>query len=118
MPAKVIAPGQNRDEARRRLIRALEDTTVFGVTTNRHFLSRIIADDTFGAGEATTAFLQQAFKDHPSLAPQALSIRELALSACALSLNSTGQEGWSNAPASIIPTKIGRASCRDREYSA
>ncbi len=55
MLAKVIAwGGQNRDEARRRLIRALEDTTVFGVTTNRHFLSRIIADDTFGAGEATT----------------------------------------------------------------
>src|SRR5690606_25524538 len=75
MLAKVIAWGQNRDEARRRLIRALEDTTVFGVTTNRHFLSRIIADDTFGAGEATTAFLQQAFKDDPSLAPQALSIR-------------------------------------------
>ncbi|HLT12522.1 MAG TPA: acetyl/propionyl/methylcrotonyl-CoA carboxylase subunit alpha [Marinobacter sp.] len=106
MLAKVIAWGQNRDEARRRLIRALEDTTVFGVTTNRHFLSRIIADDTFGAGEATTAFLQQAFKDDPSLAPQTLSIRELALSACALSLNSTGQEGWSNAPASIIPMKL------------
>ena len=88
MLAKVIAWGQNRDEARRRLIRALEDTTVFGVTTNRHFLSRIIADDTFGAGEATTAFLQQAFKDDPSLAPQPLSIRELALSACALSLGS------------------------------
>ena len=106
MLAKVIAWGQNRDEARRRLIRALEDTTVFGVTTNRHFLSRIIADDTFGAGEATTAFLQQAFKDDPSLAPQALSIRELALSACALSLNSAGQEGWSNAPATVIPMKL------------
>ena len=106
MLAKVIAWGQNRDEARRRLIRALEDTTVFGVTTNRHFLSRIIADDTFGAGEATTAFLQQAFKDDPSLAPQALSIRELALSASALSLNSTGQEGWSNAPATVMPMAL------------
>ena len=106
MLAKVIAWGQNRDEARRRLIRALEDTTVFGVTTNRHFLSRIIADDTFGAGEATTAFLQQAFKDDPSLSPQPLTIRELALSACALSLSGSGQEGWSNAPATVIPMKL------------
>ncbi|MCK0104686.1 acetyl/propionyl/methylcrotonyl-CoA carboxylase subunit alpha [Marinobacter sp. S0848L] len=106
MLAKVIAWGQNRDEARRRLIRALEDTTVFGVTTNRHFLSRIIADETFGAGEATTAFLQQSFKDDPSLAPQALSIRELALSACALSLGTSGQNGWSNAPATVMPMSL------------
>lgn len=106
MLAKVIAWGQNRDEARRRLIRALEDTTVFGVTTNRHFLSRIIADETFGAGEATTAFLQQSFKDDPSLAPQALSIRELALSACALSLGTSGQHGWSNAPATVMPMSL------------
>ena len=39
MLAKVIAWGQNRDEARRRLIRSLEDTTVFGVTTNRYSVS-------------------------------------------------------------------------------
>ncbi|OZB02884.1 MAG: 3-methylcrotonyl-CoA carboxylase, partial [Marinobacter sp. 34-60-7] len=106
MLAKVIAWGQNRDAARRRLIRALEDTTVFGVTTNRHFLSRIIANDTFGAGEATTAFLQQAFRNDPSLAPQPLNIRELALSACALSLGRKGQEGWSNAPATVMPIKL------------
>ncbi|MEC7815982.1 MAG: acetyl/propionyl/methylcrotonyl-CoA carboxylase subunit alpha [Pseudomonadota bacterium] len=106
MLAKVIAWGHNRDEARRRLMRALEDTTVFGVTTNRHFLSRIIADDIFGAGEATTAFLQQAFKNDPSLAPQPLSIRELALSACALSLGQQGREGWSNAPATVMPIKL------------
>lgn len=106
MLAKVIAWGQNRNEARRRLVRALEDTTVFGVTTNRHFLSRIIADETFGAGEATTAFLQQAFKDDPSLSPQDLSIRELALSACVLSLDDSGRESWSNAPGTVIPMSL------------
>ncbi|GAA0842073.1 geranyl-CoA carboxylase subunit apha [Marinobacter szutsaonensis] len=106
MLAKVIAWGQTRDEARRRLIRALEDTTAFGVTTNRWFLSRIIADDTFGAGEATTGFLQSAFADDPSLSPQKLSIRQLALSACALGLGNSGQGGWSNAPATVIPIKL------------
>ena len=106
MLAKVIAWGQNRDEARRRLIRALEDTTVFGVTTNRHFLSRIIADDTFGAGEATTAFLQQAFSEDPSLQPQTLDIRQLALAACVLDHGIAGQSAWSNAPATMTPIKL------------
>ncbi|HLV78260.1 MAG TPA: acetyl/propionyl/methylcrotonyl-CoA carboxylase subunit alpha [Marinobacter sp.] len=107
MLGKIIAWGQSRDEARRRLIRALEDTVVSGVTTNRYFLSRIIADATFGAGAATTAFLQQAFRDDPSLAPQTPGIRELALSACILSISTGGTEGWSNTPASLTPIRLG-----------
>ena len=106
MLAKVIAWGENRDEARRRLIRALEDTTVFGVTTNRYFLSRIIANSTFGAGEATTAFLQQAFRDDPSLQPAKPQIRQLALAACILAHGTAGQEAWSNAPATNTPMKL------------
>ncbi|MBJ7299181.1 acetyl/propionyl/methylcrotonyl-CoA carboxylase subunit alpha [Marinobacter salarius] len=114
MLAKVIAWGANRNEARRRLLRALEDTTVFGVTTNRYFLSRIIADDTFGEGEATTAFLQQAFKDDPSLAPKGISIRELALAACVFSHGNSGRpdvradlnNAWSNAPSTVSPMKL------------
>ena len=114
MLAKMIAWGANRNEARRRLLRALEDTTVFGVTTNRYFLSRIIADDTFGEGEATTAFLQQAFKDDPSLAPKDISIRELALAACVFSHGNSGRpdvradlnNAWSNAPSTVSPMKL------------
>ncbi|MGM0572047.1 MAG: biotin/lipoyl-containing protein, partial [Pseudomonadota bacterium] len=114
MLAKVVAWGDNRNEARRRLLRALEDTTVFGVTTNRYFLSRIIADDTFGAGEATTAFLQQAFRDDPSLAPKLTSIRELALAACVFSHGNSGpgatrhdiNSSWSNAPSTVTPMKL------------
>ncbi len=114
MLAKVIAWGANRNEARRRLLRALEDTTVFGVTTNRYFLSRIIADDTFGEGEATTAFLQQAFRDDPSLAPKDSSIRELALAACVFSHGNSGRpdvradlnNAWSNAPSTVSPMKL------------
>lgn len=106
MLAKVIVWGENRDEARRRLIRALEDTTVFGVTTNRYFLSRIIADSKFGAGEATTAFLQQEFSEDPSLQPAQLDIRQLALAACVLAHGTANQQAWSNAPATITPMKL------------
>ncbi|WP_336366220.1 acetyl/propionyl/methylcrotonyl-CoA carboxylase subunit alpha [Marinobacter sp. C2H3] len=106
MLAKVVAWGENRDQARRRLIRALEDTAVFGVTTNRHFLSRIIDHPVFGAGEATTAFLEQAFENDPSLKPMTLTDRDWALSAALLGLDTQGQAGWSNAAATRIPVAL------------
>lgn len=61
MIAKVIAWGNDRQEARRRLIRALEETIVFGPVTNRDFLINILAHDRFVAGEATTTFLAENF---------------------------------------------------------
>ena len=44
--AKVIAHGATREEARRRLIQALEDTTALGIATNRGFLDRLPAPST------------------------------------------------------------------------
>ncbi|TGN40092.1 acetyl/propionyl/methylcrotonyl-CoA carboxylase subunit alpha [Marinobacter confluentis] len=110
MLAKVIAWGQNRDEARRRLIRALEDTTVFGITTNQQFLARIIANDTFGRGEATTAFLQTSFQNDCSMSPAKIGIRELALAATLFNQgevhSANRQSAWSNAPATVTPMKL------------
>ncbi|MCW5734767.1 MAG: acetyl-CoA carboxylase biotin carboxylase subunit [Enhydrobacter sp.] len=57
MIAKVIASGATREEARRRLIKALRDTIVLGPITNRHFLIRLLEHPEFAAGKATTAFL-------------------------------------------------------------
>jgi geranyl-CoA carboxylase alpha subunit len=61
MVAKVIAWGNDREEARRRLICALEETVVFGPVTNRDFLIKILAHGRFAAGDATTAFLAENF---------------------------------------------------------
>ena len=61
MLAKVIAQGATREEARRRLIIALEDTVVFGVKTNRGLLLDMLRHSAFAAGEATTAFVDQYF---------------------------------------------------------
>ncbi len=61
MIAKVIAWGENRDAARRRLARALEETVVLGLATNRRFLIDIMRDETFAAGAATTAFIPECF---------------------------------------------------------
>ncbi|MDB5871171.1 MAG: Methylcrotonoyl-CoA carboxylase, partial [Ramlibacter sp.] len=59
MIAKLIAHGQTRDEARRRLLRGLQDTVALGVRTNQDFLARCLAHPVFAAGGATTAFIAQ-----------------------------------------------------------
>ena len=61
MLAKVIAHGATREEARRRLILALEDTVALGLATNRPFLAAVLRHPAFMAGEATTGFIDQHF---------------------------------------------------------
>jgi geranyl-CoA carboxylase alpha subunit len=61
MLAKVIAHGATREEARRRLIVALEDTVVLGLNTNRNFLVGALQHPAFITGEATTAFIERHF---------------------------------------------------------
>ncbi|WP_428249060.1 acetyl/propionyl/methylcrotonyl-CoA carboxylase subunit alpha [Ferrovibrio sp.] len=62
MIAKIIAHGASREEARRRLIRALEDTVALGIETNRGFLLDLLRHPGFAAGAATTRFIPQYFE--------------------------------------------------------
>jgi geranyl-CoA carboxylase alpha subunit len=57
MLAKIIAHGEDREQARRRLLRALEDTLIAGVVTNRDFLIAALKQPGFVDGVATTAFI-------------------------------------------------------------
>ncbi|MEM7343439.1 MAG: acetyl/propionyl/methylcrotonyl-CoA carboxylase subunit alpha [Chloroflexota bacterium] len=59
MIAKLITRGETRAIACRRLRRALQQTVIFGVETNRQFLLETIDHPIFAAGEATTAFIEQ-----------------------------------------------------------
>jgi geranyl-CoA carboxylase alpha subunit len=63
MLAKLIAWGRDRDEARRRLLRCIEDTRLFGVATNRAFLTATLRNPEFAAGRATTGFIARQFPD-------------------------------------------------------
>lgn len=63
MVAKIIANGTTRDEARRRLVKALERTALFGLRTNRDFLIDALNQSTFASGEATTAFISESYGD-------------------------------------------------------
>ncbi|MDX5297890.1 MAG: biotin/lipoyl-binding protein, partial [Gammaproteobacteria bacterium] len=94
MLAKLIAYGRTRDEARRRLIRCLEDSVLFGVTDNRHYLARILAHPAFAAGQATTAFLQAHFASDTSVQPLRATPLELALAAILLAPQDSAEHGW------------------------
>jgi acetyl/propionyl-CoA carboxylase alpha subunit len=70
MIAKLISRGRSRDEALDRLVAALDETAVEGVTTNLPFLRWLVRHPDVRAGEMTTAFLVE----HPPLsAPPARS---------------------------------------------
>ncbi|HLD65375.1 MAG TPA: acetyl/propionyl/methylcrotonyl-CoA carboxylase subunit alpha [Pseudomonas sp.] len=104
MLAKIIAHGATRDEARRKLIRAVEDCVLLGVNGNQRFLANLLKHPAFAAGQATTAFIGEHFRDDPSLSPQAPTAAELA-SAAALFYQASadarahqpGLSGWRNA---------------------
>ncbi len=57
MIAKLIGHGATRDEARRKLLRGLQDTVALGLTTNQVFLVHCLAHPVFARGGATTAFI-------------------------------------------------------------
>lgn len=61
MVAKIVAHGDTRETALRRLKGALESTALFGLTTNRDFLIDAISQPAFQAGAATTAFIAETY---------------------------------------------------------
>ena len=80
MIAKIIAHGEDRQTALRRLVRALESTVLFGVPNNRRFLIDALAREDFAAGAATTAFIEDNFTAD-DLQPDAVDAADMALAA-------------------------------------
>ncbi|MEA2246520.1 MAG: acetyl-CoA/propionyl-CoA carboxylase, biotin carboxylase, biotin carboxyl carrier protein [Solirubrobacteraceae bacterium] len=57
MLGKVIAHGATREAARRALVAALDDTVIFGVTTNLGFARALVASDAFRDAAIDTGWL-------------------------------------------------------------
>ena len=76
---KIIAFGADREEARARLIRALEATFVAGVTTNREFLIGALRWRDFIEGKATTDSIGDFGAEAPRPSPTAVALAALLL---------------------------------------
>ncbi|MFH8250425.1 acetyl/propionyl/methylcrotonyl-CoA carboxylase subunit alpha [Microbacterium sp. B2969] len=79
MLAKVIAWGPDRDEARRRLIRALDETAVFGVTTNVEFLRLLLQLPAVAQGDLDTGLIERELPGLRFAVPDATTFAEAAL---------------------------------------
>jgi geranyl-CoA carboxylase alpha subunit len=92
MIAKLIGFGATRDEARRKLVRGLEQTAALGMTTNQAFLVACLRHPAFASGEATTAFIGK-HRDE-LLAPRKDAASEAALAALLLYVTDPRAPPW------------------------
>jgi geranyl-CoA carboxylase alpha subunit len=119
MLAKIIAYGENREEARRRLVRAVEDSHLLGIKDNRAFLAAILRNDCFIQGEATTAFIGDDFNQDSTLQSLKAQTQEVALAAsilCALDDSSrtlNNGAGWHN---NEIGSRFIKLSCEEQTF--
>lgn len=81
MIAKLIAHGADREEARRRLIAALADTHVAGISSNRDFLIRTLSEPDFASALLDTGFIE---KHEEALLPEKSPASEGGIAAAAL----------------------------------
>jgi geranyl-CoA carboxylase alpha subunit len=98
MLGKIIAHGATREEARRKLLRAVQDTVLLGVTTNQGLLVDLLRHADFIAGEFSTGFIAEHFHHIPR---QAATEEQLALAAAlfyqhSASAHRQGLSGWRN----------------------
>jgi len=89
MLAKLITSGATREEARQRMLFALEETVLLGVESNLELLRHLVGHPEFAAGRLHTGFIEA----HPlpeRRAPRAETLQALVLS--------EGPEGWNRSP--------------------
>jgi len=98
MIAKVIAHGESRDAALARLAGALREIEIAGVTTNVPFLSRLVADPGFRAGDFDTGLIDRELDRLLARTP----VPEPVLAAAAMHAAGALAE-----PPTVIPAKAG-----------
>ncbi|MBT3143277.1 3-methylcrotonyl-CoA carboxylase [Phaeobacter gallaeciensis] len=114
MLAKIIAHGPTRQVARTRLIKAVRESVLLGTVTNSAFLADVLDQKVFAQGEATTAFLDQAYptgfpKTQPHAQDAALALALLLDADAKRAREAAGyvsedQLGWSSA--ALLPLNV------------
>jgi len=97
MLGKVIVHADDREDARRKLVAALDDTAIFGLTTNTGFLRALAASDAFRGNEIDTAWLDA----HAASVP--MPSRDVALAVAARAAVPVETGGWSGSATRQTP---------------
>jgi propionyl-CoA carboxylase alpha subunit len=80
--AKVIAYGEDREEARTTLVRALNGYHIEGFITNVDFANAIVDHPAFAAGDLSTDFIEENFSDgQPKNPPDPEKLRYMSIGA-------------------------------------
>ncbi|VVO36156.1 acetyl/propionyl/methylcrotonyl-CoA carboxylase subunit alpha [Pseudomonas fluorescens] len=109
---KLIAHGATREEARRKLLRAVQDSVLLGVQSNQRLLASVLQHPRFVSGEFDTGFLPRYFADHDCLRPPVPAAEALAI-ATALFYQASAQThlaplaGWRNNASAPLHYRIG-----------
>src|SRR5512146_904442 len=88
--AKLIGYGTTRDDAIRRLQRALYEYFVGGIKTNIPLFRRILRDEDFRAGRLHTGFLDRLLKEKVELPPS--TSEEIRIAALAAAIFAQGEQ--------------------------
>jgi geranyl-CoA carboxylase alpha subunit len=118
MLGKIIAHGATREEARRKLLRAVQDSVLLGLPSNQRLLAGLLEHPQFISGEFSTGFIPTHFADHPCLHPHEPKIEELAIAAAlfyyaSAQVHSTALAGWRNNASVPLHYRIG---VEDRDW--
>jgi geranyl-CoA carboxylase alpha subunit len=109
---KLIAHGATREEARRKLLRAVQDSVLLGVQSNQRLLAGLLQHPRFVSGEFDTGFLPRYFSDHDCLRPPVPAAEELAIATALFYLASAQHHraplaGWRNNTSVPLHYRIG-----------
>jgi acetyl/propionyl-CoA carboxylase alpha subunit len=77
--AKIIAWGADREQSRRRLIEALRETMILGVSTNVTFLIQMLESEAFRRGEMHTTLIESRTWPEPPMPDEAAAAARRAL---------------------------------------
>jgi geranyl-CoA carboxylase alpha subunit len=119
MLGKIIAHGATREEARRKLLRAVQDSVLLGVQSNQRLLAGLLQHPQFIRGEFSTGFIPQHFANHPCLHPHLPGAEELAIAAtlfyrASARVHQGPLSGWRNNASVPLHYRLG---LEDQEWS-
>lgn len=109
---KIIAHGATREEARRKLLRAVQDSVLLGLQSNQRLLAHLLEHPHFISGDFSTGFIPTHFTDHACLQTHLPSAQELAITAAlfyqaSARAHAAPLAGWRNTASVPLHYRIG-----------